>query len=329
MKQNALKTTRSPHNKTEDNEPTKGMLIRPSRSRGVSVSSYDAKTDVPSRCNSLDSVLNAKQVKNRKKKSRSERAEPRLLPDKEGACEKPPRMPKSVSKERTSDALSTDQGRQSPPGDWVSSIPVKDRQDVPRFIPNLQNLFYNATQLRNEPWWEIELMNINQLLNTQANLQFYCLDLFRSKFEQGLRKGVLEHHVKNKCTLDNIERASSTFSQYILLRELRMKRHQQQGHGGKRVVSVVGIAKLVSGCKDVQKRFPVTFLSLSRFKSSMPEFEYPQNSPIAVLSLQYAKRVLQSIRSTLANNQRVPCFPEHYVSVFFCSSINFIILFKF
>ena len=128
--------------------------------------------------------------------------------------------------------------------------------------------------------------------------------------EHGIRKGEVEHHIRNKGTLDSIERRSSTFSQYILLREL-IKR------GGRRKVSVVGIAKLGSDCKDVQKRFPVTFLSLSRFKSSMPEFEYPQNSSIGVLSLQYAKRVLQSIRSTLANNQRIPYLPEYYVSLSF------------
>lgn len=315
MKQNAVKTTQSPHNKTEDNETIKDILVRPSRSRGVSVSSYDVETDIPSRCNSLDSILNAKQIKNRKKKSRTERAESHLKSDREGACEKPPQPKlKLVNKERSLDAFSTDQGRNSPTRDWVSSIPIKDRQNVPHVIPNIQNLFYNATQLRNEPWWEIELMNINQLLNTQANLQFYCVDLYRNKLEQGLRKGVIEHHIKNKCTLDNIERTSSAFSQYLLLREFRIRRHQQQGHGGKRSVNVVGIAKLISGSKDVQKRFPVTFLSLSRFKVSVPEFEYPQNSPIATLPLQFAKKVLQSIRCTLASNQRIPCFPEYYVS---------------
>ena len=311
-----VETVEPVQNNAEENESSKVSQKRPSRSHNISICSYDTETELPSRCNSLDSILNAKQAKSRKKKSEARREFPKLYSDLEGDYEKPPRI-LTVNKEKFSEGLSTDQSRHSPTADWVSSIPIKEREAVPPVIPNLQNLFYNSTQMRNEPWWEIELMNVTKLLNTQANLQFYCLDIFRKKLEQSLHSGTIELFMRNQSAVDAMERASNKCSQYVLLRQLKAQNRNRVQRNHDVVLTVVGIARIDSGVPDKNNKYPITFLSLSRFKNSVPEFEQTQGRPIGTLSLQSAKKVLEAIRSTLANNQRIPSFREYFVSVNF------------
>lgn len=282
-----------------------------SRSRIVSACSYETEKELPSRCNSLDSVLLSKQAKNRRKRDNDDGT--KVYSDVENACDKPLQVPRK----KVYDTKSTEDEKPLPTVDWIESIPIKDRQSVPKVIPNLQNLFYTSTQLRNEPWWEIELMNINKLLNSQANLQFYCFDIFKNKLEQSLPSSKLELCIRSKSVMGALEQSSGKYSQYLLLREYEVPSYSNRSSRSypSRVLGVIGVARLDSGIPDNNNKYPVTFLSLSRFRNSIPEFEQNQGKPLGSLSLASTKKILEAMRSTLASNQRLPVFPDYFVSV--------------
>jgi hypothetical protein len=306
-----------------------------SRSRGSSSCEEKADIILSNRCNSLDSVLNIQKItKNleklssrarRKKKERAHNSDTDLSTDK-----------KSTRRERRS---SHKDEAQKIPDDWIEKIPIEERKKVPPTIPRLQNLFYSATQLRTDSWWDIELMNINKLLKTQANIKFYCYDTYKHRLEAALSDGKITLFLKDIMP-EMIADASKTYSQYLLFRNYKIlyeKRHSRRQRDEFAPFYILGVAKLDSGkCRD--HRYPITFLSLSRFQCAMPEFEQSQGRPLTVMHLSKAKKILEAIKSTLEDKTRIPTFPEYFVSrvsyqrgiqVIFCLCLSFYVVFFF
>ena len=85
----------------------------------------------------------------------------------------------------------------------------------------------------------------------------------------------------------------------------------------------MGLARLESSVPNDNGRYPITFLTLSRFKRPSPEFEQSQGTPFAAMNVNKAKAVLEAIKKSLANGSNRPTFPEYYVSVLIISFLFF------
>ena len=254
----------------------------------------------------------------KKSKTKSERKSKRKKSDTECADTKEnTKESRKSSSKRTSESRDKSEPPDTKPesaSDWIDKIPMEEHQKVPNVVPNLMNLFYSATQLRSEPWWEIELMNINKLLQTQARLTFYCFDIFLSQLDKALSYGSFDfgHCDKPwvyKAQKDLAEWANSS-TQYVIFREYT----PAHGNTGRpRNHPIVGIARI----DDVptRGRYPITFLSLSHFPTTVSDIDqHVIGGPFSKLPLDNAKRVLEKIKSTLANNQRTPTFAHYFVS---------------
>jgi len=276
------------------------------RNRVASMCSNDTESEPPTRSNSLDSVLMAKRSKNKSKRKSKKKKSTGHHSDTECTDPKDDR-----SESMRSSAKRTCDTKPESASDWIDKIPMDERQKVPNVIPNLMNLFYSATQLRSEPWWEIELMNINKLLQTQARLTVYCFDIFLSQLKNALKYGHFDFGHCEKPWVYNAKKElaerSSCSTQYVIFREYTPPHGNSQGPRNHRVVGIARVDDL-----PTRGRYPITFLSLSRFKTTVSDMDQPVGGPFSTLSLDSAKRILVKMQSTLANNQRSPTFPDYF-----------------
>lgn len=289
------------------------------RDRNTSYCSESDMSETPSRCNSLDCIVSAKSNKDKMKslkskkrtKSNGHSSDTEITIKKQGSKDTGRNNKQSVIQE-------------SDPEDWLEQFSIEERRKVPRVIPSLQNVFYSATKLRRDPWGEIELMNINKLLNSEANLRFYCCDVSIRCVEESLLNSELDLHIRND-EARMIEQNSKNYSQYLVLRNYKKvsiqdarnsKSHRRLKNDKNRFhyerFFILGVARLDSSRPKSNGKFQVTFLSLSLFNTPTPEFEGNQGRSISLLQLSKAKSILQTIKRSLANNNQKPLFPEYF-----------------
>ena len=193
---------------------------------------------------------------------------------------------------------------------FSSSSPTDELVKVSNAIPALMNLFYNSTTLRSEPWFEIELMNISNLLKSQARLLFYFYNVTKSRVLNSLKNGGYLELVMSQWsqTLQSLNEHAESHSQYFVLRKYTTGGKSKKSH-------IFGIARLDSAIVDDTGSLPVTYLSLSRSKASVPEWEsVQQKSALEIMNNNKARAIVEWFRRTLVSQNRVAVFPEFYVS---------------
>ena len=166
--------------------------LRLSRSRQTSFCSESENGDAPSRCGSLDCILSAKTKKQKSSKLKKRRkSRDQHSSDTEVVV--------SMRNEATRQTKSSGDVKEEIVNHdtWLDQFSIEERRKVPPVIPNVQNLFYSSTQLRMESWQEIELMNVNKLLSSQANLKFYCYDIYLNRLESSLSTNDMSLYLRN------------------------------------------------------------------------------------------------------------------------------------
>lgn len=258
---------------------------------------------IPSRYNSVERLTNLKTTKAISKSTEA------VMTQKES--------PKTDSKETTFDIetamnkLATksevkDKELTRDLGNWMDSISLEERRKVPRCLPPLMNLFYNSTTLRQEPWWGIELLNINALLSSQARMLFYFYKVTKTRVLNSFKNGFLEFPADN--VFQRILENAPLHTQYFVLKNFQCTKYTKVDP------YIYGIARLDSSTPNEVGHYPVSYLSLSRCTAPVPEWEFVQGRATVLMNINKAKDIVNWFSKTLGSQHRVPMFPEYFVS---------------
>lgn len=175
----------------------------------------------------------------------------------------------------------------------------------------MKGLFYNATKLIERSWRQIEIMNIDLILTSQANVVFYALPLARDLVFSSLETNYIEYqHDRFTKTIDLMEsRVGKTSQYFFIVHRTRDMMHPEY------IINGVGKVESLVRLTHITKVY-ISYYSLSSIGKKYVSFSNDKTFfRTFSMDMYDAKLLLKEFRTKLEKLSCHPTFPKYYVSL--------------